>query len=99
MNIEEIKHLEDCFDGSFIKEIMLSEPISRDFILYLGQEGTLQYFATFARPFFKIVKQRHYELKGVEGDQSIRILLKDDPEETLQHLKQRIADFKPEKTL
>ncbi len=93
MNIAEIKHLEDCFDGSFIKEIAFEKPISKEFILYLGGDGKLQYFPKFARPFFKLVKQRKYECKGVEGNLAIRIILKNNPEQSLAEFIEFVAKF------
>jgi hypothetical protein len=93
MNILAIKHIEDCFDGSFIKEIVFNEPIDRDFIFYLGNVGELQYYATFARPFFKVIKPGSYEFKGVEGNRSIRILLKTPPEESLEDFRKLVSAY------
>jgi hypothetical protein len=76
MNIVEIKHVEDCFDGSFIKEILFDREITKEFILYLGNIGKLQYFPGFARPFFRIDAQG-VALKGVENNNSMRVVLYD----------------------
>ncbi len=76
MRIQKVKDIEDCFDGSFIKEILFNEAISKDFIQFLGKEDKMQYFDSFARPFFKISRNGLYEAKGVEGNRSIRITLK-----------------------
>lgn len=93
MKVAEIKHVEDCFDGSFIKEIAFEEAITKEFILFLGGDGKLQYFPTFARPFFKLVKQGKYECKGVEGNQSIRIILKNNPEQSLREFIELVDSF------
>ncbi|MDH3347272.1 MAG: hypothetical protein OEM02_04115 [Desulfobulbaceae bacterium] len=93
MKIAKIKHVEDCFDGSFIKEIAFEQVITKELILYLGSDGKLQYFETFARPFFKFVKQGKYECKGVEGNQAIRIILKNNPEQSLAEFIEFIDKF------
>ncbi len=37
MEIVDLKHIEDCFDGSYIKELLFSEPITKRFICLKGQ--------------------------------------------------------------
>ena len=78
MKIKEIKHIEDCLDGSLIKEIYFHESIDYNFICFLGLNGKLKYYSSFARPFFKIINNPYYELKGIEGSNSIRIIIKKD---------------------
>jgi len=93
MKILEIKQIEDCFDGSFIKEILFDTPISKDFIRHLGKAGTLRYYATFARPFFKVFKPGNYEFKGVEGNCTIRILLKKNAEAALEDFRNIVDSY------
>ena len=75
IKVLEIKELEDCFDGSFMKEALLNSEVTKDFISYLGEGNELEYYPNFARPFFKIVKKGDYIIKGVEGNRTIRIIL------------------------
>lgn len=75
IKILEIKELENCFDGSFMKEAVLDTAVSKEFIHYLGQDGELSYYPTFARPFYKIVVKGRYTIKGVEGNKTIHITL------------------------
>ncbi|MBN1435696.1 MAG: hypothetical protein JW936_01355 [Sedimentisphaerales bacterium] len=75
MNIIKIKEIEDCFDGSFIKEVLFDEAVTEDFMHYIGQTGELEYFPNFARPFYKIHAPGKYILKGVIGNQTARIIL------------------------
>ena len=96
MKILAIRHIEDCFDGSFIKEIVFNAPISKDFIFYLGNAGELEYFSTFARPFFKVVQPEQYEFKGVEGNRSIRMIVKHTPEESLKHFRKLVSEYPTE---
>jgi len=73
MIILEIKQVEDCLDGSVIKELFLEEKISSAFIQSLGKEGTLQYFPHFAKPFFKLRIEGKLNLKGIEGNTTLRV--------------------------
>jgi hypothetical protein len=92
MKIVEIKEIEECLEGTFMKEILLDDVITRDFIFYLGDIGTLQYFYTFARPFFKVTHE-NYEFKGVEGNRTIRLLLKNKPDHSLQEFQTRVSSY------
>jgi hypothetical protein len=85
MEVIEIKNIEDCFDGTSIKELLLSEDISRELIFALGKDGDIQYFPNFARPFFKIRVNGRFDIKGIEGDRTIRIHLKDTENCAFQH--------------
>lgn len=76
MYIIEIKNIEDCFDGSNIREVLLTFEVTKALIFALGEEGKLQYFGDFARPFFKIRVEDKYDLKGIEGNNTIRVHLK-----------------------
>lgn len=66
--------IEDCFDGSFRKEIHLDQPISEPFIRYLGNMGVLQYFPHFPRPFFR-VDAPTFMLKGIQDNATMQLLL------------------------
>lgn len=83
MKVIKIKHVEDCFDGSLIKELLLSEEITEEFIYKLGVSGEIQYFPHFARPFFKIRVNCIYDLKGIVGNTTLRIHLKNPKEYSL----------------
>lgn len=76
MKVVDTKHVEDCFNGSLIKELLLSENIRKNQIYALGEGGDIQYFDQFARPFFKIRIDGVFDLKGIEGNRSIRVHLK-----------------------
>ena len=75
MKIEAIKLIEDCMDGSFIKEILLSQVITECFIRYLAELGILHYYTTFPRPFFQIEAPDQFIIKGVEGNRTVRLIL------------------------
>jgi hypothetical protein len=75
MKVVKIKELEDCFDGSFIKEVYFDEVVTKEFIFYMEKYGKLQYYPDFARPFYKIECKSKFILKGVEGNDSARLIL------------------------
>lgn len=75
MQILEIKHIEDCFDGTFIKEILFNKTVEEDFICFLAEYGKLSYFKNFARPFYKIIFRNNFYIKGVQGNNTARMLL------------------------
>ena len=93
MKIVAINHVEDCFDGSFIKEVVFDEPLSKEFIRHLGRAGDFQYFETFARPFFKVTHGSQYEFKGVEGNLTLRLLVKTLPEQSLAGFRALVAEY------
>ena len=74
MHVVRIKKIEDCFDGSFIKEFELDKKISKDFIITLGQGCCLEYFSDFARPFFRIEKKNEFQIKGVENNTTMQVI-------------------------
>jgi hypothetical protein len=90
MNILEMKHVEDCLNGSVIQEVLLSKEISAEFIQILGKEGSLQYFPHFARPFFKLRIEGKLNLKGIEGNTTLRVRLEVPVEENKNLLTQLI---------
>jgi len=87
MKIIKIKHIEDCFDGSYIKELLFDDAVNREFILQLGQKGDLNYLEDFSRPFFKVMFRDDFYLKGVQGNYSVRVFLRDQKDiEHIQYL-------------
>ena len=95
MKIVDIKDIEDCFDGTFIKEVLFDECISKEFIFYLGKDGKMQYFPDFAKPYFQINIKDKYTLKGVEGNKTIRIIFFiDNLEKSNEYFINYIENFK-----
>jgi len=74
MRVVRIRDIEDCFDGSFIKEFELDQKISRSFIHKLAQGYCLEYFSDFARPFFRIESENEFQIKGVENNTTMQII-------------------------
>ncbi len=59
-----------------ISELRLSEKITKELIFLLGKDGDVQYFAHFARPFFEIRIPGYYDVKGIEGNKTTWVHLK-----------------------
>lgn len=95
MKIVRIKDIEDCFDGSSIKEILFDEGVTKEFVHYLGRAGRLQYFPSLVRPFFRIDDSKRYSIKGIEGNKTVRIVLyRMEHENGLNELKKLITNFR-----
>jgi hypothetical protein len=90
MKILRTKHIEDCFDGSAIYEILFDEPMTKAIIDNVSAGGSLQYFPEFPRPFYRIDITDHYLLKGIEGEPMMRIILKGDIRQSLKNLTERM---------
>ena len=75
MRIIQILDIEECLDGTFIKELIVDENLKSDFIKALGRTGTFNYYKSFMRPYFKI-ETECLIIKGVEDDNTIRVIVK-----------------------
>lgn len=91
MNVIDLKHVEDCFDGSLIYEVLFDANTSKAMILALAEGGDIQYFANFAKPFFKIRVKGLYDLKGIEGHSTMRLHLKSNEQFTLADFLAKVA--------
>lgn len=75
MKVVSFRKIEDCFDGSFIKEALLDGPLTESLIRCLAREAELDYYSDFPRPFYTIRKKEKFTIKGVEGDPVVRVVL------------------------
>ena len=73
MNIEKIINIEDCFDGSYIREFVLDNAIEQNFIVNFAKDGELFLYDKFPRPFFKINIPDECHIKGIIGNKSIKV--------------------------
>lgn len=73
MKVTAIQIVEDCFDGSQIKEIFLDSGMTEGFIHQLGAGFRFEYFAEFPRPFFRIFSPQ-FQIKGVLNGLSLRVI-------------------------
>ena len=94
MKILEIRDRDDCFDGGLQKEIVIDETIEEQFIRHLADKGTLQYFSSFAKPFFRFDAPEGFVLKGIQGRNCFQITTsKSDPEGCLQRVRDIVESF------
>lgn len=68
-----IRDLEDCFDGSLVREYEVDEPLSEDAMRGLASGCHLQYFADLPRPYFRIRKPSAWVIQGVLGEPLLRV--------------------------
>ncbi len=75
MRIQNIVDADDCVGGEFMKEVLFETPVTREFILFLGESGDLDYFEDFARPFYRLDVPGSFTIKGIEGAKNARLIL------------------------
>ena len=68
-----IRHVEDCFDGDFIKEFELDAPLDAAVMHRLAEDAVLEYHPEFPRPYFRIDKRGRYTIQGVIGKTTFRV--------------------------
>ncbi len=75
MKIREIIEQENCQGGVREYELHLDCDCEEAFIQRLDHFGDLAYYRHFPRPFFKMTRKGVYQLKGVQGLSSLRLIL------------------------
>lgn len=93
MRIINSKLIENCFEGTDIKEILLDKEITKEFIFYLKGDSFMQYFPSFSKPFFKIDVSGKYIIKGIVGFKSLRVILKQSPEEVYREFERLVNNY------
>ena len=94
MQIDKIMDIENRSDGTKIKEILFDQLISKEFIEHLSSAGNLEYYTSFETPFFKIDNKGAYLIKGIEGNDSVRLILKNNSIQSLKDFKNLVKDYK-----
>jgi hypothetical protein len=62
-----------CVDGSLMKEFVLDEPLSPEFLSFLASFGTVKQYPHLRRPYFSFEQERFISVKGFEGDSSVEV--------------------------
>ena len=62
-----------CVDGSLMKEFVLDEPLSAEFLRFLESFGTVKRYPHLKRPYFSFEQEQFISVKGFEGDLSVEI--------------------------
>jgi hypothetical protein len=77
-----------------VRDIIISAPISKDFIFYLSRLGKLFYHDELEKPYFRIIVRGKMTIKGAETNKTVRVLMPDEPDEAeFDALKQHIIDY------
>ncbi|MBF0543259.1 MAG: hypothetical protein HQM08_02440 [Candidatus Riflebacteria bacterium] len=88
MHLLNAEKVEDCFDGSSVFMFFFDEPWTEKMIEKLKTLGELDFFSDFPRPFFRLRATTGLQLKGVQGDNSCRVIFpsrnRDDVREKLE---------------
>ena len=96
MNIAAIDKIEDCFDGSTVYAYSFDQAWTREQILRLRALGEVDYYPKFPRPFFRLRGEGGLQFKGVEGEDTARMIFPKRRKEELQqefeaHFSERVT--------
>lgn len=62
-----------CVDGSLLKEFLLDEPLTEEFIGFLRNFGSIRLISHMKQPYFSFEKEDFISVKGFIGDPSIEV--------------------------
>jgi hypothetical protein len=62
-----------CVDGSLMKEFVLDEPLTEDFLKFLGNFGKVRSLEQLRKPYFSFEKERFISLKGFTGETTVEV--------------------------
>lgn len=77
-------------------EYTLDEKISLELIEFLGKTGIKEFFPDFARPFFRITREKCYVIKGILENTSFQVFFLISPEVYEKEICEYIELFRPE---
>lgn len=87
-----IHHVETCLDGTEVVAFDLDAPVDAALVQRLAAGRELQRLADLPRPFYRIRSGVDWECKGIEGESSMRVLLKRQAKETQAALMALLAE-------
>jgi hypothetical protein len=62
-----------CVDGSLLKEYLLDEPLTEEFLTYLKYFGSVRYLPRMKKPYFSFEKEDFISIKGFIGDLDVEV--------------------------
>jgi len=62
-----------CVDGSLMKEFVLDEPLTAEFLRFLESFGTVKQYPHLRRPYFSFEQEHFISVKGFVGDSSVEV--------------------------
>lgn len=65
-----------CADGSYMKEYVLDEPMTKEFFEYLKYFGRVEQMENLGSGFYKFDKPDFFSIKGFAGDDSVEVRFK-----------------------
>ncbi len=65
-----------CVDGSLMKEYVLDEPLTEDFLKFLENFGTVRFLEQLKKPYFSFEKELFISIKGFVGDRNVEVRYK-----------------------
>jgi hypothetical protein len=62
-----------CVDGSLLKEYLLDEPLTEEFLAFLKHFGSVRLLAQMKKPYFSFEKEDFISIKGFMGDPDVEV--------------------------
>ena len=62
-----------CVDGSLMKEFVLDEPLTEEFLEFLKSFGTVKLYPHLKRPYFSFEQEHFISIKGFVGDTNVEV--------------------------
>jgi hypothetical protein len=62
-----------CVDGSLMKEFVLDEPLTAEFLEFLKSFGTVKLYPHLKRPYFSFEQEHFISIKGFVGDKNVEV--------------------------
>lgn len=62
-----------CVDGSMLKEYLLDEPLTEEFLTFLEHFGSVRYLRQMKMPFFSFEREDFISVKGFIGDPCVEV--------------------------
>jgi len=69
-----VRKVEECLDGTTIKEFDLDAPLTEAVMRQIVEDGKLRYYPDFPRPYFRIDRTDAAVIQGVIGTCTLRIV-------------------------
>ena len=65
-----------CVDGSLMKEFLLDEPLTPDFLSFLEVFGTVKRYVHLKQPYFSFEQEYFIAIKGFVGESTVEVRYK-----------------------
>lgn len=74
MKVISYKKVDGCLEGTNVYDYLLSDGMSKEYILSFKDKGKLVYRGDIAKPFFKLIVKAKYTMKGAQTKDIIRVI-------------------------